>query len=78
MAQVKKSIKPSITDEEIKITGVSENNGAELKDNQEIVETQEVCKLQENPEQTKEDDKQIEEFKEGGVLKAQPGTTGDF
>lgn len=78
MAQVKKSIKPSITDEEIKITGVSEDSGVELKDNQEIIETQEVCELQENPEQTKENNKQIEEFKESGVLKAQSGTTGDF
>lgn len=75
MAQVKKSIKPSTTDEEIKITGVSEDSGVELKDNQEIIETQKVCKLQENIEQTKENNKQIEEFKEGGVMKAQSGTT---
>lgn len=78
MAQVKKSVKPSITDEEIKITGVSENNGVKLEENQEIVEVQESVELQEVIEQNEADNKQIEEFKEGGILKAQPGTTNNF
>lgn len=76
MAQVKKTILPSKTDEEI-ITSVSEDNGTKSKEVQEIIETQE-SELQENIEQDKEIAEQVEEFREGGVLKAQPGTSADF
>lgn len=82
MAQVKKTLKPS--DPEVEMSVNEEIKDGELQNTVEI--TEEVIKITETEEiveqsyieKNVEETSVIEEFKEGGVLKAQSGTTNNF